>query len=488
MGGNTMSLSTDYIKRLMDYLEQEQILCRGEKLLLAVSGGADSTAMLYFYHRLRFVLNVTLLAVHVNHQLRGESSDGDEQAVSKLCQKLNIPLIIRTIELPGERDLENRAREARFEIFSHIMERYRFDKVLLAHHKWDLAETVLINLFRGAGLSGMAGIKAKQGNVLHPLLCFKPEELKDMLIQLQIPWREDASNLETKFTRNRIRHDLIPLLEKDYNPQLRDKLAEEANILNQADRYISERALRRYKKICLDSTSQRIVLSVPDLQKAPDIEHFYILREAYRQVSGQHQDFFLANLREIQGILGAQGSKYVSLPHGTFVIKRYQELVFSNCPEDVQPESSQALQIESERSRAVHMDYRFRFKYLRVLPQDHLDYQGYRAIIDADKIRNGFMVRSRQPGDRFMPMGMQNFKKLKDFFIDEKVAKYDRDLIPIFDDGEKIFWICGHRIDERVRYTEATSRYLMIEAVSLLKKPNRAANRKKRGYDEFDEL
>jgi tRNA(Ile)-lysidine synthase len=488
MGGNTMSLSTDYIKRLMDYLEREQILCTGEKLLLAVSGGADSTAMLYFYHRLRFVLNVTLLAVHVNHQLRGESSNLDEQAVRQQCHKLNIPLIVRTIDLPGERDLENRARMARFEIFSHILESYRFDKILLAHHKWDLAETVLLNLFRGAGLSGMAGIKPKQGNVLHPLLCFKPEELKDMLVQQNISWREDESNLETKFTRNRIRHELIPLLEKDYNPQLRDKLAEEANILNQADRYISERALRRYKKICLDNSNQRIVLSLPDLLKAPDIEHFYILREAYRQVSGQQQDFFLANLREIQGILSAQGSKYVSLPHGTFAIKRYQELVFTASPEDVQTENSEALPIESERSRAVHMDYRFRFKYLRVLPQDHLDYQGFRAIIDADKIKSGFMIRSRRPGDRFMPLGMQSFKKVKDFFIDEKVAKYDRDLIPIFDDGEKIFWICGHRIDERVRYTETTSRYLMIEAVSLSKKPNRAANRKKRGYDEFDEL
>ncbi len=488
MGGEMMSLSADYIKRLMDYLEREQILCRGEKLLLAVSGGADSTAMLYFYHRLRFVLNVTLLAVHVNHQLRGESSDLDEQYVRDLCQQLNIPLIVRTIELEGERDLENRARVARFEIFSHILERYSFDKVLLAHHKWDLAETVLLNLFRGAGLSGMAGIKPQQGCVLHPLLCFKPQELKDMLVQQNIGWREDESNLERRFTRNRIRLDLIPHLEKQYNPQLREKLAEEANILNQADRYISERALRRYKRICLDNSNQRIVLSLPDLLKAPDIEHFYILREAYRQVSGQYQDFFLANLREIQGIYSAEGSKYVSLPHGTFAIKRYQELVFSSCPEDVQPENAEALQIETERSRAVHMDYRFRFKYLRVLPKDHKKYEGYKIIIDADKIKSGFMIRSRRPGDRFMPLGMQNFKKLKDFFIDEKVAKYDRDLIPIFDDGEKIFWICGHRIDDRVRYTEDTIRFLMIEAVSLLKKPNRAANRKKRGYDEFDEL
>jgi len=229
-------------------------------------------------------------------------------------------------------------------------------------------------------------------------------------------------------------------------------------------------------------------LSLPDLIKADEIELYYILREAYRQVSGRQQDFFLANLREVLSISEAQGSKYVSLPHDIFAIKRNQELVFSNCEEDVHPVPAGVLHIESDRSRAVHMNYRFRFKHLKVLPREHEKYQGLRVIIDADKIRGGFQIRSRQPGDRFIPLGMTGFKKLKDFFIDEKVAKYDRDLIPIFDDGEKIFWICGHRIDERVRYTKDSTHYLMIEAVSLTKKPNRAANRKKRGNDEFDEL
>jgi tRNA(Ile)-lysidine synthase len=488
MSGDPMSLSTDYLRRLVDYLKQEQIVQSKDKLLLAISGGADSTAMLYLFSRLRFVLNLSLLAVHVNHQLRAEASDLDEQAVRALCLRLNIPLIIRKIELSGEQDLENRARTLRFEIFDQILRCYRFDKVLLAHHKWDLAETVLINLFRGAGLSGMAGIKPRQGRVLHPLLCFKPQELKDLLREIKITWREDESNQEIKYRRNRIRHELIPQLEDEYNPQLKEKLAEEATILNKADQYISERALKRFKKICLDSSNQRIVLSLPDLIKADEIELYYILREAYRQVSGRQQDFFLANLREVLGISAAQGSKYVSLPHGIFAIKRNQELVFSNCPEDVNPVPAGVLHIESDRSRAVHMNYRFRFKHLKVLPQEHEKYQGLRVIIDADKIRGGFQIRSRQPGDRFIPLGMTGFKKLKDFFIDEKVAKYDRDLIPIFDDGEKIFWICGHRIDERVRYTKDSTHYLMIEAVSLSKKPNRAANRKKRGSYEFDEL
>ncbi len=483
-----MSLTNECLKRLTESLEREQLLSRGDKLLLAVSAGADSTAMLYLFSRLRHSLNFSLLAVHINHQLRGEASDQDAEQIKKTCMQLNVPLIIRKISLGDARDLENRAREARFSIFDQILDSYRFDRVLLAHHKWDQAETVLLNLMRGSGLSGMGGIKATQGKVLHPMLGFTPQELRDLLIEAGIDWREDASNQDLHFTRNRVRAELIPHLEEIYNPRIREKLTELSAILQDADQYVCQKALKRYKKLCLDVSPQRIILNLPGLLKAPEIEHFYILREAFSLLAGGPQDFFLANLKEIQRVYHAQGSKYVSLSHGIYVVKRYQELVFTNCLEDVQPPANEALEIEPDRLRAVHMNYRFRFKYLKVLPKDYKKYDGQKVIIDADKIKGRFVIRSRQAGDRFIPFGMKGFKKLKDFFIDEKVAKYDRDSVPIFEDGEKIFWICGHRIDERVRCTAESTRFLMIEAVSLSKKPNRAANRIKRGNDEFDEL
>nr|MDK2851374.1 tRNA(Ile)-lysidine synthase [Candidatus Cloacimonadota bacterium] len=485
-----MSLTNEYQKRLIRFLDQEQILHKGEKLLLAVSAGADSTAMLYLFSRLRYSYSLSLLAVHINHQLRGEESIKDEQQVKKLCTQLSIPLVVRRITLEGNQDLENRARKARFEVFEQILINYRFNKVLLAHHKWDLAETVLLNLFRGSGLTGMGGIRALQGNVMHPMLEFDPLELKALLKEVGLSWREDKSNIDLRFTRNRLRVDLIPHLAEYYNPQIRQKLAEEAQVLQQADEYILEKSLRRFKKICLENSNGRIILSIPDLLKAPSIEHYYIFREAFRQVSGMMQDFFRIHYDELSALLETQGSKYISLPHGVLAIKRYQELLFTKNEGEVQAQSHDELLIEADRSRAVHMDYRFHFKYLKVLPQNHREYSGYRVILDADRIAGSFVIRSRRDGDHFMPLGMTGFKKLKDFFIDEKVAKYDRDSVPIFDDGEKIFWVCGHRLDERVRYTAGTTRFLMIEAVSLSRKPNRAANRKKRerGNNEFNEL
>lgn len=483
-----MSQSNEYLKRLVGFAQKEQILRKGEKLLLAVSAGADSTAMLYLYSRLRFSYNLSLLAVHINHQLRGIASDQDEEQIKKLCLQLNVPLIIRHIELKGPQDLENRARIARFEIFNQILESYKFDKVLLAHHKADLAETVLINLLRGSGLSGMAGIKPLQDKVVHPMLDFMPQELKELLNSVKITWREDESNSDPGFTRNRIRTELIPQLKQIYNPQITQLLANEASVLLQADKYIEEKANRRFKKICLENSLERIILSLPDLLRVPQIEQYYILRKAYRLVSGTKQDFFRVHMHELESLFETEGSKHISLPHSIYAIKQYQELIFSSVREDIEPQPAEELIIEGERARAVHINYRFSFKYLKVLPPDCAEYQRNKVILDADKIVGRIRIRTRREGDRFIPFGMNGFKKLKDFFIDEKIPKYDRDLIPIFEDEEKIIWLCGFRPDNRVRYQETSSRYLAIEAESLLKKPNRAANRKKRGSNEFDEL
>jgi len=483
-----MSISADILSRLEEHVVSKELIVSGDKLILGVSGGADSTALLYLISRLRYIYNLSILAVHVNHQLRAEASESDEQAVRALCLRLNIPLIVRKITLEPGGDLENRARAARFAIFESILVAYRFKKIVLGHHKWDQAETMLLNLIRGAGLSGLSGIKALQDKVCHPLLIFKPEELRAMLIEQGICWQEDASNSQSNFTRNRLRIGLIPQVERDFNPQFKEKLVEEAKIISEADAYIRVRAQRKYKKILLYASKERVFLSLPDILGAPNIEQFYLLRFAYQALCGVEQDFMSSHFKEIQGIMVSEGSKHISLPRKVFVKKQYQELIFSTVADDIRTQAAEELVIESERARAVHMDYRFNFKHLKVLPHNYQELDNNHAIIDSDKLRGEIVIRSRQDGDRFIPLGMKDFKKLKDFFIDEKVPKYDRDLIPIFRDGEKLFWICGHRIDDRVKVDEDTTRYLMIVAEALTSKPKRAASRIKRGLHEFDEL
>lgn len=483
-----MKLSAEILARFESHVHEAGLLFSGDKLILGISGGADSTALLYLFSRLRYSYRLSLLAVHINHQLRGENSLADEACVKKLCIRFNIPLIVRRIELEPGGDLENRARNLRFEIFESVRQAYKFDKIALGHHRWDQAETMLLNLIRGTGLSGLSGIKARQDFLIHPLLPFKPDELKELLTGQNIAWREDESNLQNIFARNRLRNELIPLVEQAYNPQFKEKLAESADIFYEADIYIRDRSQRRYKRLLLDASKERIYLNLEDLLKAPNIEQYYILRMAYQALSGVEQDFMRHSFLEIKGILQAEGSKYISLPRGIIVKKQYQELVFSKVPSDIRSETSESYILDTERNRAVYMDYRFSFKYLKVLPENYRELAPFTIFIDADKLKGTLAIRSRLAGDRFIPLGMSNMKKLKDFFIDEKVPKYDRDLIPIFVDDEKLVWICGQRLDDRVKIDVKSNRYLMISAEPLNQKPKRAANRKKRGINEFDEL
>lgn len=476
-------------KRLIGFIRKNELIKVSDRLILGCSGGADSTAMLWLFARIRSILNVSLLAVHVNHQLRGAESDKDQEAVRELCLQQNIPLIIRRVDVPISGNLENEARKLRFEVFSEVMQNYKYDRIVLAHHLDDQAETVLMNLFRGSGISGMAGIKPISGNIIHPLLCFTRMELENLLQSQGVCWRTDQSNQDPGFNRNRLRLELIPQLRSEYNPQLNEHLARQAEIFFQAEQLLSERTAKQYKRIMLESTPQRIILALLPLIKLKPVERYYLYRMVFRQLSGQENDFMSLHHQAIEDVLRAEGSKSLDLPHGIKIYKLYEELVFSAGAE---PEASHPdmLEIEAERARAVFGDYRFQFRYLRILPKETEELGKYRIILDADAVQYPLKIRFRKPGDRFIPFGMKRFKRLKEFFIDEKVPKFERDSVPIFEDGEKLLWVVGYRMDNRVRHHECSTRYLEIIAEPTQEKPKRAANRKKnsRGNDESDEL
>ena len=284
----------------------------------------------------------------------------------------------------------------RFIEFDQVLRNYRFKKVLLAHHKSDQAETMLMNLFRGAGLSGLSGIKPLSGNNVHPMLCFSSIELRELLTEVEIVWAEDESNQDNKYTRNRLRNELIPHLEQNYNPELKEKLSETAMILNHADMYIKNKALQRLKRAILDSSPQKMILSIPDILASPKIEQYYLLRGAWSIQSGSESDFMSAHFADLLSLMLSDGSKHINLPKGIVAVKQYQELILGSKDEVIKHASFEELQIDIDRSRAVHMDYRFTFKYLKVLPNDAKLRDETRVIIDADRINIPFVIRSRK--------------------------------------------------------------------------------------------
>ena len=464
------------IAKLRNYIREKNLFSAEAKLLLGVSGGSDSIALLYLFSLLRSEIDITLLAVHINHQLRGEESEADAVLVRDVCQKLGVPLIVRKINLTDKS--ENQARQKRFEAFQQVLDAYQFDYIVTGHHSNDQTETMLLNLFRGAGLSGLAGLRPRSGKVLHPLLCFSKKELQDLLVEAQIPWREDSSNQELNYRRNWIRHKLLPLLEQEINPQISTSLGTQAEIFADAEDMILKRMKSLLKKVVLEQDNQKVILSLSALKHFSKLEQYYIIREVIAEISGSRRDFFAHNFENIINLYSAEGSKKVSLNNGIEAVKEYDKLIIK-FSEESQP-IPEPIVVEEDRSRVVWGDYRFSFKVLKVLP-NCFSRDPLTVYIDADKIKYPFVIRSRKPGDRFIPFGMKQMVKLKDFLINCKVSKYERDYIPIFDDGEKIFWVTGKRLDQRVAIDNNSTRFLHITAEKIREKQLRPANRSRIG-------
>lgn len=466
------------LEKLRKHIDDKQLYPAGSKLLLAVSGGSDSLGLLCLFSRLRLQSAITLLCCHVNHGLRGEHSDRDEALVKDICLKLNVPVICRRVQLEEGGDLENRAREARFEVLYHVLDAYRFDYIVLGHQQEDQAETVLMNMFRGTGINGMAGIRVKQNRLLHPLLDFTRAELQAIVSECGFEWAVDASNEDISFKRNHLRQELIPYLQAHYAPDLLDKLSQLAAVMDDADVYFKAQAATRFKKRRIDSEPGLVSFPIKGLKKLSDTELYYFFKHCYTQTCLEEMDFFYSHFQVVKALMEGGGSAQLHLSNDVVVYREYDLLSFS-CGELEVPELQEQT-VEEDRVWAVFGNYRFQFKNLKLLPKGY-EPSETNVILDAEEIEWPLTIRSRKPGDRFIPSGMSNHKKLKDFFIDSKVPARQRDQVPIIADGDRILWVVGYRVDARALPREDSTKLVQIIVEPVDERPKRMMKVRKQG-------
>lgn len=469
------------LEKLRNHIEDRQLFSAGAKLLLAVSGGSDSLALLCLFSKLRLQKSLTLLCCHINHGLRSHSSDADEALVKDVCLKLNVPLICRRIKLDSGGDLENRARQARFGVLYHLLEMYKFDYIVLGHQQEDQAETILMNMFRGTGINGMAGIRFKQGKLLHPLLDFTKPELQKIVSDCGFSWAIDVSNEDLSFKRNHLRQELIPYLRANFAPDLLDKLSHLASIMDDADSFLRLQAATRFRKRRIDREPGMISFKIKSLQKLSDTELYYLLKHCYTEVCGVQTDFFSVNYRSVKALMQGEGSAQLDLQNDVIVYREYEYLSFGLGP--VEAADLQEQSVEEDRAWTVFGAFRFQFKHLKLMPKD-FEPKPTQVILNADDLEWPLCIRSRAAGDRFIPSGMKNHKKLKEYFIDAKVPLRQRDQVPILTDGSRILWVVGHRVDERALPTEDSEKLLQIIAEPVDQKAKRMGRQKNKGRQE----
>jgi len=487
-----MSVPLTLMHRFEKYAVKESLITSGMKLVIAISGGADSVALLHLLNRLKTKFHLSLIAVHVNHHMRKDESDADEQFVTKLCNELNINTVIKHLRMDIKTDIENQMRIKRIDILHKILKSYRFDYIALAHNKNDQAETVLMNFSRGSGITGMGGIKTKTDSIIRPLLFFSRAEIEEWLMQNNIKWRHDQSNDDMCFTRNRIRHELIPWFELNMNQSLVHRIHLQARIFQQTDEYLKKLSRKRYKRALIEDNNEFLVLDLDYLKQLADIEQFYLLRLCYSNLSKTEHEFFMTGFNEIRNLFHSDGSKQTELPHKIWVLKQYNELIFTSINPQKEIDETHEFIISEEKTHFVFLNKRFSLKYLKMLPKNKdVVFHKNTVYIDLNKVVMPLYLKTRKEGDRFIPTGMKSEKRLKEFFIDEKVPKLERDKVPILADQEKIIWIVGYRLDERAVCDSNSNKILQISIEPVTAGRKRAASRafvNKEGKYDIHEL
>ena len=472
---------SSFQNRFQSYCKENSLISLNNTILVGYSGGADSTALLYNIWKLRTKFRLKIIAVHINYHLRGEESDMDEKHAIEFCFSLGVTIVVKKVSIDSETGIEEKARLIREQIFTNLSKMYKANKIALGHNQNDQAETSLFRLFRGSGLNGLGGIHPKEQKKIHPLLPFSREEIRAYLTDLNIKWRDDSSNFKSIYSRNKIRLDLVPWIESKFNPKIIPKLAEMTEIFRDSSEFMNKLALQKFKKISNIKNSKKIELDILKLQKVDKCLKFYIYAICYKKITKTELGFYHYHQKEIEKLIDSNGCKYINLPHNLIVTKEYDKLKFTNKMQIKKMEKSDSQKVIESFKKHFNFDKQgIYLKHIKTLPRKKYPFENKNvAYLDMSKIEFPLTFRYRKNGDKFKPLGMNHFKKLKDFFIDEKVPKLNRNKIVVIEDNNKIIWIVGKRIDQRVALSDSTKEILEIKVTDLSQNKKRAAKRKK---------
>ncbi len=433
-------------------IKRFNMLLPGETIIVGVSGGSDSLALLLILRELE-EYRLNLIIAHLNHGIRYEEGKRDAEFVEGTARMLRIPFELGEVDTLGfkkesKTSLEEAARILRYKFFRETLEKYQAQKVATGHTLDDQAETVLMNFMRGSGPQGLSGIPpVSEGYIIRPLLEVSRQEIKDYLRTKGITWIEDSTNRAKDFLRNKIRHELIPELRK-YNPRIKETLSRTANILRIEEDFIKSRAKNWFEYVFQSVDANELLGTISHYKAIPEALRSPFLRIAIKELKGDLRKISFNHVVSVDEFLLSEiPSGEISLPDRVVVAKGYNLFLITRKSE-LKREFSHTISLPGKWS---FPDVEFEVEITKV---ESLSEDKSVGLFNADSVEFPIEVRNFCPGDRFIPLGMQTFKKVKRFFIDEKVPKFLRQRIPIFLSRGEIMWIGGMRIDERFRVRE----------------------------------
>ena len=464
------------LKGVLKAIKDYDMIKRGDRIVAGISGGADSVAMLLQLAEYREQTDYTLQVFHLNHLIRDDASH-DEEFVRDLCNKLNIPFHSEQIDVTAlsarlHISLEEAGRKARYEAMRDLSP----DKIAVGHHRDDLAETVILNMCRGTGLHGMVGIAPVQDDIIRPLIYMGRAEIEEYLTSIGQDYCTDSTNAQTDYTRNKIRHDILPLLSRSVNDKATEHITSMAEDMLRLERYVMARVDEAYDKyVQLNESDGLIHLKLKAMNELDKYIANELILKVLENITPRRKDITRSHVEGIAGLHELPGEKTMDIPYGIKVIKTYDELIFVKNPDetDIKPLNIKIPALTEGEGWSTVLDdgtdITIRVKSYKNKPP--IPNKAYTKWFDYDKIDcSELYLRYRTKGDYLTINSKGDRKSIQDYMVDEKIERYRRDTIPLLAQGNHILWVVGHRISEQYKLSEESKRILEVDITQGEKK------------------
>jgi tRNA(Ile)-lysidine synthase len=461
--------SLKFVEKVKKTIKKFHMLESGDRVIVGVSGGPDSIALLHVLQQITKRYKLSLKVAHLNHGFRGKEAQKEAQFVEETAQKLGLSCEVKSFDVPAYKkksslSSQEAARVIRYQFLKEVKENCSAEKIALGHNANDQAETMMMWLLRGTGVKGLSGIPpVREGVIIRPLIETTREEIETYLKEEGIPFVIDSSNQKNDYLRNRLRNELFPLLEEHYNPRLIKNLVQTSYNISRENEYIEDIANELLDDITAPGTDGSLVIDSKKLLALSPVIQLRCVRGVLEQVKGDLRRIGSIHIYAILKIASSDSPhKVLKLPGGIRVEKSYHHLTVKYHQTD-QPSFNYRLTSIPGRMRIEEIEKEMHFKMLEggdnCINKENHDI----AYLDGGKALLPLTIRNVRPGDRFQPLGMKGEKKVKDFFIDEKVPMTERKRVPLLFFGDVLGWIGGMRINHRLRVTKRTKKVLRVE-------------------------
>ena len=440
------------LEKFKNFIEENNLIEKGDSIVSAVSGGSDSVFMLEMLLAIKSDYELNIIVCHVNHGLRGAEAQRDEDFVKNLAKKYDLIYEVEHIDMAGyakEHSLtcEEAGRKLRYLFFEEIKEKYKADKVAIAHNENDVAETIFLNIFRGTGLDGLESIPLRRDFYIRPILCFEKSEILDFLKENNIHYVDDSTNFTNDYKRNTIRNEILPFIKKNFNENIVSSMSRLASIAKENNLYLEDIINDKYTNIVNANTISR-----EGFNELNHYEKTLVLRKFLRENLNYLNNISKDNIEDMINLISLDSGKKYDIDGKHYLVNDFDKTIFKKL--DIN-ELSEEISLDFKLDKVYNI-YGSKFKFVlsdKILSKKYLDY---------DLLTGKLSLRNRRSGDRFNPFGMKGSKKIKDYFVDKKVSSDDRSKVLFLMNGDEIAYVVGYDIADKYRASSKTKNYLNV--------------------------